>query len=410
MRILFVADGRSLNTRGWLKALAETGQEIHLVSTYAHKNLPFTTTQTVLPIAFSRFARSIRPKGELNTQASVIPKQGKSLRSIARLRPHLMRARYILGPLSLRFHLKHLIKVIDQLKPDLLHALRIPFEGMFATYTAQRIPVIVSIWGNDLTLHANGSIFMHAHTRRTLQTCAGLIADADRDIELARQWGLPDGLPTIVLPGAGGIPIHLFSSSSASIDDLLNSPLLDDTPVILNPRGFRTGSVRNDVFFQAIPIVAAEIPNAMFLCPAMADEPEAMDWVKRLGIQAHVQLLPKVAHERMRDMYKRAQITVSISEHDGTPNSLLEAMASGSFPIVGNIASVQEWITHDQNGLLVDPSDPEELARALITALRDRASRDHASERNFDIISARAEQTKVTQKVLEFYRGVLNRP
>lgn len=408
MRILFVADGRSLNTRGWLNALSEADQDIHLVSTYAHPDLPFIASQTVLPIAFSRLARPGRSKVESNRRASTAPSADQSPRSIARLRPLLMRIRYVLGPLSLRFHLKRLIRIIDQVNPDLLHALRIPFEGMFARYAAQKLPVVVSIWGNDLTLHANGSFFMRTHTRQTLLMCAGLIADAGRDIELARQWGLPDDTPTTVLPGAGGIPTDVYSLASSSIADVLNSPIQDDAPVILNPRGFRTGSVRNDIFFQAIPIVLAEIPDAVFLCPAMADEPEAADWVQRLGIQAHVQLLPKIPHERMVDVYKRAQITVSISEHDGTPNSMLEAMASGSYPVVGDIASVREWVTHNQNGLLVDPADPGELAQALINALRDRSARDHAAEQNKEIINTRADQAIVIQKALRFYRGVLN--
>jgi hypothetical protein len=48
------------------------------------------------------------------------------------------------------------IKLAAEIKPDIVHALRIPFEGMLATAAQLPIPLAVTIWGNDLTLHAAG--------------------------------------------------------------------------------------------------------------------------------------------------------------------------------------------------------------------------------------------------------------
>lgn len=44
---------------------------------------------------------------------------------------------------------------------------------------------------------------MAALTRRVLRRVDGLFADASRDIELAKKWGLRPGTPTLVAPGAG---------------------------------------------------------------------------------------------------------------------------------------------------------------------------------------------------------------
>ena len=51
-------------------------------------------------------------------------------------------------------------------------------------------------------------------------------------------------------------------------------------------------------------------------------------------------------------------MTVSPSTHDGTPNTLLEGMACGSFPIVGDLESLREWIEPGLTGSWWIPTTP----------------------------------------------------
>ena len=46
----------------------------------------------------------------------------------------------------------------------------------------------------------------------------------------------------------------------------------------------------------------------------------------------------------MAAVFQGARVAVSPSTHDGTPNTLLEAMSCGSFPVAGDIESLREWI------------------------------------------------------------------
>ena len=104
---------------------------------------------------------------------------------IRRFRSLFLSARYFLGPVTLPFYGRQLERVIDRVKPDLVHALRVPFEGMLAAYTPVSVPLVASIWGNDLTLHAPHSRAMGQFTRQTLQRADGLHTDAQRDLRLA---------------------------------------------------------------------------------------------------------------------------------------------------------------------------------------------------------------------------------
>lgn len=179
-------------------------------------------------------------------------------------------------------------------------------------------------------------------------------------------------------------------------------------PVVINPRGFRPGSVRNDTFFKSIPLVLKEIPEGIFVCAGMAGQPEAQKWVERLGIEKSVHLLPFLPQEDLWRLFKRAQVSVSISQHDGTPNSLLEAMALGCFPIAGDIESVREWIVDGVNGLLVDPGHAPESAEMIIKALKDKSLTQKAAEQNQHVIRKRANKSLLASKITDFYGQFTN--
>ena len=57
----------------------------------------------------------------------------------------------------------------------------------------------------------------------------------------------------------------------------------------------------------------------------MQGEAQAMKWIDELNISQAVELLPAIEYQKMGDLFRSAQIVVSPSIHDGTPNSLIEA-------------------------------------------------------------------------------------
>jgi glycosyltransferase involved in cell wall biosynthesis len=236
---------------------------------------------------------------------------------------------------------------------------------------------------------------MKHYTHWTMQVADALHADVHRDVRLAHEWGLDQAKPTLVTPGNGGIRTEVFYPNSKPVEE----------PVIINPRGFRA-YVRNDSFFKAIPLVLEKHPNAKFICTTMAGEQQAEQWVKELNIAHAVELLAPVPHFEMANIFRRAQIVVSPSIHDGTPNSLLEGIACGCFPAAGDLESIREWITPDENGLLFDSNDHRSIANAMICAIENKNLRDKAAGLNQTLISERAEYKSNMVKADEFYERV----
>ncbi|MCC7117484.1 MAG: glycosyltransferase family 4 protein [Anaerolineales bacterium] len=384
MRILFVADGRSPTAQNWIRHFAQR-DEVYLASTFEGE-LDFPVQKLELtPVAFSALKKQ-------TSRPTPAASRTLSLRT---------RLRQLLGPFTIPTAAKKLSGFIQEVQPDLIHALRIPYEGMLTAEAIRAgkfssIPFIVSVWGNDFTLHAPSTPLMQVYTRRVMRAVSGLHADTERDIRLGREWGLGEDKLTLVAPGNGGVRRAVFYPPVEPVKN----------PVIINPRGFRA-YIRNESFFRAIPLVLEKYPQAKFICASMQGEAQAEAWVRELGIGHAVQLLAPLAHVKMGELFRTAQIVVSPSVHDGSPNALLEALACGCFPIAGDLDSIREWITPGENGLLINPNSPQEMAAAILLGLENADLRRAAAGLNVQLIAAKAGYEANLQKAEDFYRQVL---
>jgi glycosyltransferase involved in cell wall biosynthesis len=413
MRLLFVADGRSPIALNWITWFIVQGHDVHLATTFACPRIPGLASLTLIPAAFSGMKSgggepSRRP--ERGTSSETPPVLGGAAEPVMGVQKDWTSLgtvglrttiRQWFGPLTLKSAARRLQELILRLQPELVHAMRIPYEGMVAGLSRPTMPLLISIWGNDFTLHARSTPLMGYLTRQALQAASALHTDCWRDLRLAEASGYPADRPRLVVPGNGGIRLEVFYPPAD--DELVRA---NRPATVINPRGMRA-YVRNDTFFKALPRVLAVNPNVRFICPTMAGNPEATRWVSELGIAGQVELLPRQSQAQMAELFRESWVAVSPSEHDGTPNTLLEAMACGCFPVAGDIESLHEWITPGDNGLLVDPGDPAARAEAILQGLEQPELRQRARRQNLGMIASRAEYRQVMPQVEKFYRQLL---
>ncbi len=405
MKLLFIADGRSPIARNWIRYFITNGSEVHLISTFDCARLSGLESLHFVPVAFSGLGRKRRKRtgGTDNGRQSAFT----SSKTIG-LRTFM---RHWLGPATVSRSSRQVRTLISELKPDLVHAMRIPFEGAIAAASDPAAPLLISIWGNDFTLHASASPMMGSLTKRTLERTNALHADNRRDTDLAKKWGFADESLQLVLPGNGGVRREVFfpgepgQSEHPALTHILET-LAPGVPVVVNPRGFRA-YVRNDTFFESIPKVMDRVPSVVFLCPSMAGQRKAEEWIERLQIGDSVHLLPTLTPSDLAVVFRRAQVSVSPSEHDGTPNTLLEAMACGAYPVAGDLQSIREWIEDGKNGTLVNPASADQLAEATAQALENAELRERAAAENIRLVETRADYEQGMRRADDFYNGLL---
>ena len=129
--------------------------------------------------------------------------------------------------------LERVRQLIEEIGPDLVHAMRIPFEGILAAKATPRaVPLLVSVWGNDFTLWAGRNPLIARQTRQTLRRADALHTDCRRDLALAVEaWGFDAKKLAAVLPGAGGVQTTRFDAGPPDAGLRRQLDIADDTPV-----------------------------------------------------------------------------------------------------------------------------------------------------------------------------------
>ncbi len=86
-------------------------------------------------------------------------------------------------------------------------------------------------------------------------------------------------------------------------------------------------------------------------------------------LPTHLRFLGRVS--RMRPLYTRADLCVLTSDFEGTPNVLLEAMASGLPVVATRVGGVPDMVVDGLTGLTVERDDADGLLAALVELVKD---------------------------------------
>lgn len=127
---------------------------------------------------------------------------------------------------------------------------------------------------------------------------------------------------------------------------------------------------RLDVLIHAIPKVVHQFNNVEFQILGEGDEkPALIHLCKQLNIHDKVKFLGFVAHDDIPKYYKKPQIYITTSPSDGISISLLEALASGCYPIVPDNASNRQIKNVGFNLTLYEINNSVSLANSLIKVI-----------------------------------------
>lgn len=106
------------------------------------------------------------------------------------------------------------------------------------------------------------------------------------------------------------------------------------------------------------------------------------------GLADRIRFLGRLAPAEVPPLLLRSQAIVLMSDFEGLPVALLEAMAAGVVPVVRDIASgIPELVHHEHTGLLV-ANDSAEAASALLRLSQDPGLWQHCSEQARSLVQS----------------------
>jgi L-malate glycosyltransferase len=255
-------------------------------------------------------------------------------------------------------------RVAREVRPDLVHAHYLPEYGWMAARN-HLSPLVSSAWGSDVlaargvnrprarrALHASSLVFVDsAHLGREVQALAG----RDVPVKVVR-WGLD---------------LDAFAPGDrAAAREALGLPR--DERLVVAVRGFKP--VYNpELVLEAFARVRAERSDVRLLLkhPETVVPGSVLAAMERLGLAEVVTLLGNVPVERLPDVYRAADVVVSLASSDSWPRSVWEALACARPVIVSNLPWARDELA-DGQALLV-PLDAELVADAIERVLGDDA-------------------------------------
>lgn len=316
---------------------------------------------------------------------------------------------------SLDFHLYSLYtlktlfvirRLVRDLEPDILHLHTLYFPSCYGADIGI-CPLVVTPWNGDVLWMHKRNWYQRLLSLRALKTADVVTVNSDEMANKCQTLGVPRERLRKIVIGAGNL--RSFSPDTES-HQLRRDLKLGDSPVVLSTRSW-INPYNIHVLVEAIPIVLERVPAARFIFnwPAAQEryQKHINDLIISRGLSAKVRIVGPVEHSELPPFYSLADVFVSVSSLDSTPASLLEAMASGTLPIVGELPPLKEWITHGWNGYVVPLGDSQALARAIVMALTRPRERKIFADRNLQIVRQKADYEQEVSKMEELYWSLL---
>jgi glycosyltransferase involved in cell wall biosynthesis len=107
--------------------------------------------------------------------------------------------------------------------------------------------------------------------------------------------------------------------------------------------------------------------------------------------------------------YGIADVAVLSSLSEGSPNALLEAMATRVPVVATAVGGVPEIVTHEESALLIQPGDPAAMSTAIARILTDPALASRLSQRSRELIEERHQPAARMRRLVSIYRSLAQR-
>lgn len=124
-----------------------------------------------------------------------------------------------------------------------------------------------------------------------------------------------------------------------------------------------------------------------------------------LNLQNTVRFIGAVADSR--EIYREAEIVVLTSDWEGTPNVVLEAMASGLPVVATKVGDLPNFVDEGETGYLARTEDEQKLVAALLKLLHNPNLREALGRRAREQIVARHSPQQLPQRLQNLYEAVL---
>lgn len=263
-----------------------------------------------------------------------------------------------------------LYRLISHIKPDaiLSYTIKPVIYGTLAAWLAKvphRFALITGLGYafQNVDKNSKRSIFqklVHSLYQQALSRCSKTFFQNPDDLALFRELKLlQSNIPAVVVNGSGVnvsdfniMPLPLNNQNQVKISFLLIARLLGD-------KGVREFAAAAAIIKQLNPEIEFNLVGWIDENPAAITQQELDSWIDQKIIKYWGKL------SDVRPAIAASSVYVLPSYREGTPRTVLEAMAMGRAIITTDAPGCRETVTPNKNGFLVEVKSVTSLAEAM---------------------------------------------
>lgn len=286
-------------------------------------------------------------------------------------------------------------KIIQGVKPDIVHGQDLVFAGIWAYLSGFR-PFVVTPWGSDVMNYEKFIGPEKYLIKKTLQQADLVTVSSAALRKQAEMIGLKKNKAQTV---HFGIDLNIFKKFTNN-----------QSKIIFCPRAI--GPIYNtDILIKSFAQVYQKNQDVRLALLDNAPDENYLLAVEKLIIKYDlvdkVEFWPKVANQKMAAYYNKAAVIVSISSSDGCSVSFLEAMACEKKIVATDLPYIKEWFSN-QNIWTVPVRDVGATTKAILAALKYPDSKwQKIGEKNREMIVEKAEIKSNFEKLERLYRELI---
>ncbi|MGH9602049.1 MAG: glycosyltransferase [Terriglobales bacterium] len=163
---------------------------------------------------------------------------------------------------------------------------------------------------------------------------------------------------------------------------------------------------RFDLFLHTAQQILRKEPRARFVIAGEGSELETLHALARsFGIEQNVFFLGH--RDDIYDVLQTFDVLLLTSDHEGLPMVLLEALCLGVNVVSRRVGGIPEVIADGEHGVLLDSSDPSEMAAYCLSLLADPARRARMAEAGRRRVLESFSMEITAARVAELYLSLL---
>ncbi len=389
MKLLFFTSVNAVHAQKWLRSLS-VSHEVHVATFLVEQKdrIPGVTYHQLLPVSSQKNA----PNGNATTkkQAGATKKQdGLTIKTEA----------WLTFKNGIRFA-KRFAQIIDEVKPDIVHAHQsVPF-GWYAVRALTRArhtaPLVVSVWGTDVMAYPEQNWLFRLMDYSVLKHATALTATSQALVAASMRW--TKRKDWLVVPF--GVEPGLFKKKSAPAGQARVFGMAKQLRFIgeSDVYGFTTAlralalakKQKHDLSLE----IAGSGPEETYL-KKLADS---------LGISEAVRFLGHVPQEQLGERMARWDALLLPSKQESFGVVAVEAAAVG-IPVIGSrVGGIPEIVQEESTGRLLNPMSSERLAQAMLAV--DKKLLQDAFTRGPKLVAERFTWQKSLERMQKVYEAL----